>query len=106
MHNMSAPTVHAALEVEISAAITMSFQMVIKLLYLSACVCLCVCVVCTGVCFLASPALYIISSPIEAEDGGGGKLLSERLHKYSGYGGVVGRESNLFPLTNTHRHTF
>lgn len=59
----------------------MSFQMVIKLLLVSlVCVCLRVCM-----CFPVSPTLYIISSPSEAEDGGGGKLLSEKLHKYSGY---------------------
>lgn len=84
---------------EISAAIRMSFQMVIKLLLVSLCGC---------VCFPASPTLYIITSPIEAEDGGGGKLLSEELHKYSGYrrgSMLVTRIQMHTQRTCTHRST-
>lgn len=80
-------------------------------MYVSLSVCVLCCVFARAdVCSLASPALYIISSPIEAEDGGGGKLLSERLHKYSGYRrggggwGVGAQVKSLSTLTYTNTH--
>lgn len=69
-------TVGAALYM---SAMRMSIQMLIKLLLVILCVCVCV---------FSSSAFYIISGPIEAEDGEGGKLLSERLHTYSVYEAV------------------